>query len=183
MTHSETESLQTLLAQVFEFSEDDLRSNRTGRRSAAQDARITRQLRGTVRFVWIAFGLIFVVGLVAFMLDRMRADHLTLDAILTFLALTVFLALVVGFFLWRHVKRVQIALKAGKVCTVKGEIRLESEHSERLRHWYICVADQCFPLERGDHRMQLQQSGVCGQPACLYYLMPSHQLLSLELLH
>ena len=181
MTQQTTTDLQALLAEVFEFSTVDIEANRAGEFSAAQRERMTAKHHANSRFAWVAFAIIFGLALPGFSAEMNRTGKLGVNTMMAFLGLTTFFGVIVwgGIRYYRH--QLRRTLREGTVHSARGNIRIVGERGEKLTHWFFCVGNQRFPIERSDHRIRLQQSGVAGRSATVYYAAPWRGLLCVVL--
>ncbi|NEX19528.1 hypothetical protein G3480_04235 [Thiorhodococcus mannitoliphagus] len=181
MTQDERPDQQAILAEVFEFSPADIEANRMGKISAAQKARITGKHYANSRFAWIAFAIIFGLGLLGFSAEMIRTENMGVKSLLIYSGFTAFFALIVWAFILYYRHQMNRTLRERKVQSVTGKIRIIGERGEKLTHWYFCVGNLRFHIERSDHRILLQESGVEGWAARVYFSAPWHGLLSVVL--
>ncbi len=181
MTQNEMSNLQAILAKVFEFSPTDIADNRRGKLSAAQRERITAKHYANSRFAWVAFAIIFWLGLLGFSAEMMRTGNMGVKSLLMYFGATAFFGLIVWAFILHYRHQMKRTLREGNVHSVRGKIQIIGERGEKLTHWYFCVGNQRFEIDRSDHRILLQQSGVAGREAIMYFSAPWHGLLSVVL--
>jgi hypothetical protein len=179
MAQNEISNQQAILAEVFGFSPEDIAANRTGKISPAQRARITSKHYANSRFAWVVFAAVFGLGLLGFSAEMIRTENMGVKTLLLYLGVTACFGLIVWVFILYHRHRMKRTLRKGKVQSVKGTIRITGEQREKLTHWYVCVGDHRFEIDRSDHRILLQQSGVGGREAWAYFSVPWRGLLSI----
>ncbi len=181
MTQQTTTDLQALLAEVFEFSTADIEANRAGEFSAAQRERMTAKHDANSRFAWVAFAIIFGLALLGFSAEMNRTGKLGGNAMLTFFGLTTFFGVIVWGSIRYYRHQLRRTLREGTVHSVRGSIQIVGERAEKSWDWFFYVGDQRFPIERADHRIRLQQSGIAGRSATVYYAAPWRGLLCVVL--
>ncbi len=169
-----------MLCEVFGFSTEDLHENRAGRMSDAQKWRILQTHERNSRFAWGAFAVILGVGFLGFSADMIRSGQMGSRALFAYAGFTA----IIGAVVWAYVRfyrgRMRLTLVTGRMHSVSGPLRIVAERREKLLHWTLRVGDQQFALERADHRIRLQNSGILGRHVTVYYSMPWHGLLSVE---
>ena len=181
MTQNETANLQALLAEIFAFSPADIAANRMGKLSAAQRERMAAKHHANARFAWVAFAIIFGLGLLGFSAEMLRTGNLGVKSLLMYLGLVALFGSIVWAFILYYRHQMKRTLREGNVYSVSGEIQIVGERIEKLTHWYFCVDNQRFEIDRSDHRILLQQCGVAGREAIAYFSAPWHDLLSVVL--
>ena len=181
MSQNETANLQTILAEIFAFSSEDIAANRMGKLSAAQRERMAAKHYANSRSAWMAFAIIFGLGLLGFSAEMMRTGNLGVQSLLTYLGLAALFGLIVWGFIFYYRRQLKRTLREGAVHSVRGEIQIVMERGEKLMHWYFCVGNQRFEIDRADHRILLQQCGVAGRESIVYFSAPWHGLLSVVL--
>ncbi len=181
MLPNETANLQAILAEVFAFSPEDVAANRMGKLSATQRERMAAKHHANSRFAWVAFAIIFGLGLLGFSAEMMRTGNLGAKSLLMYSGLAALFGLIVWGFILYYRRQLKRTLREGNVYAVRGEIQIIMERGEKLMHWYFCVGNQRFEIDRSDHRILLQQCGVAGREAIVYFSAPWHGLLSVVL--
>ena len=181
MTQNEITDLQAMLAEIFEFLPEDIAANRTGKLSIAQRERITSKHYANSRLAWGAFTIIFGLGLLGFSAEMIRIGNMGVKALLMYFGVTAFFGLVVWAFILYYRDQMKRTLEEGRAEFVQGKIRIIGERGEKLMHWYFCIGNQRFEIDRYDHRVLLQESGVVGREAGVYFSTPWHGLLSVVL--
>ena len=169
---------QALLAAVFDFSSSDIAANRAGSFSQEQKQRMLSTHHRNSRFAWIAFGLIFGLGLVGFSAETIRNDEMGAESLLAYFALTAFFGGVVWMGILYFRRQMKRTLGKGKVKSVQGTIQVVGMRIEKLTHWYFCVGNRKFRIDRSDHRVRLQQSDLVGRDALVFYSSPWKGVLS-----
>jgi hypothetical protein len=165
-------NLQAALAEVFEFSPADIAANRQGRLSAAQRERITSKHYADSRLAWVVFAIIFGLGLIGFSAEMIRTENMGAKSLLIYFGVTAFFGSIVWTFILYYRHQLKRTLREGNAQPVKGKIQLTTERSERLLQRYFWVGNQRFRIDRYDHFVLLQQSGVAGREAILYVSAP-----------
>lgn len=181
MSQNDTANLQAILAEVFAFSPEDIAANRMGQLSAAQRERIPAKHQANARFAWVAFAIIFGLGLLGFSAEMLRTGNLGAKSLLTYFGLVALFGSIVWAFILYYRHQMKRTLREGNVYSVRGQIQIIAERGEKLTHWYFCVGNQRFPIDRSNHRILLQQCGVAGRKAIVYFSAPWHDLLSVVL--
>jgi hypothetical protein len=181
MAQNEMSNLQAILTKVFVFSPADIAANRTGRISAAQKARITSKHYANSRFAWVAFAIIFGLGLIGGSADMIRTGNMGVKFLLMYFGVTAFFGLIVWAFILYYRHQMKCTLREGSVQSVKGKIQLITERAERTTLRYFCVGNHRFKIDRYDHFVLLQQSDVAGLEARVYFSAPWQELLSVVL--
>ena len=181
MASSEISELQAILYDVFEFSNEDIKANRIGKMSEAQKACIFKKHRANSRFAWVAFSTVFSIGFVGGSVDMIRTEKMGVEFLLMYLGVTMFFAVIVWAFIVYYRRQMETTLREENIQSVRGKIKIICVRGEKLMHWYFSVGHYRFQIERGDHRILLQQSGVVGREAEVYFSLPRQDLLSVVL--
>ncbi|WP_146438452.1 hypothetical protein [Crateriforma conspicua] len=172
---------QAALETVFGFSQDDLAVNRSGELSATQKDQIARAHYANSRFAWIAFLIVFGVAFFGFCADMLRRDTFGVRALAAYAGVTMLFALILWGFILYHRNQMKRTLRDGRTFPVKGKIQLYTKRSEKLMHRYFCIGDHPFQVERYDHFVLLQESGLAGQEAIMYVSTPRKAVQSVDL--
>ncbi|NEQ42131.1 MAG: hypothetical protein F6K00_00640 [Leptolyngbya sp. SIOISBB] len=181
MIQNERSNLQAILAEVFEFSPADIAANRAGEISAAQKARITNTHYANSRAAWELFFIIFGLGLLGFSAEMIRTENMGVKSLLTYFGVTAFLGLIVWAFILYYRHQMKRTLRAGSAQLVEGTIQLITERGEKTQSRYFCVCNHRFRIDKYEHFVVLQQSGVAGRQVIAYVSSPWHDLLSVIL--
>mgnify|MGYP001797084907 FL=1 len=181
MIHNERSNPQAILAEVFEFSPADIAVNRTGEISAAQKARITKTHYVNSRAAWELFFIIFGLGLLGFSAEMIRTGNMGVKSLLTYFGVTAFFGLIVWAFILYYRHQMKRTLREGSAQLVEGTIQLITERGEKTQIRYFCVCNHRFRVDKYEHFVALQQSGVAGRKVVAYVSAPWHDLLSVVL--
>lgn len=181
MNHDELSKLQALLAEVFEFSPTDIAANRTGKISRAQRARMARKHYANSRLAWVSFAIIFGLGLLGASAEMIRLGHFGANFLQVYFGVTALFGLIVWAFVLHSRHRMRRTLREGNVRSARGSIQIIGVRVEKLTHWYFCVGNHRFEIDRSDHRILLQQSGVAGREGTVHFSVPWKDLLSVVL--
>ena len=181
MSNKQFSGPQAVLRQIFGFSAEDLTANRKGELSSSQKSRIMAKHRANCRFAWVVFAIFFGVGMFGFSVEMLRAHNFGTKFLLMYFGATALIALVVWASILYYRHQMRRVLREGKVDSVRGRVQIIGKRIEKLTHWHFCVGTQSFAIERGDHRIQLQQSGVEGREVIVYFTNPAYGVLSIDL--
>ena len=173
--------LQALLADVFEFSEQDIAANQSGRMTPDQWERMVTKHYANIRLAWVALAVIFGIGFIGFFAEMVRLGTMDAFAVQVFLGMAVLFCTITGLGIMYFRRQLKWTLANNDVQTVSGTIAIIAVRVEKLITWYFCVGHVRFRIEQGRHRIQLQQSGIEGRQATAYYSAPWHDLLSVRL--
>lgn len=110
-----------------------------------------------------------------------RTEKISVEFLMTYFGVTIFFAVIVWAFIFHYRRQMETILREGNIQSVRGKIEIICVPGEKLMHWYFSVGHFRFEIERGDHRILLQQSGVAGREAEAYFSLPRQYLLSVVL--
>lgn len=175
-------NLQALLAKTFEFSEQDIAANQSGRMTPNQWERMVTKHYANTRLAWVALAVIFGIGFIGFFAEMVRLGTLDAFAMQVFLGMAVLFCAITGLGVVYYRRQLKRTLIKNDVQTVSGAIAIIAVRVEKLITWYFCVGQVRFRIEKARHRIQLQQSGIEGRQATAYYSTPWVEVLSVQLL-
>jgi uncharacterized membrane protein YcjF (UPF0283 family) len=137
MNVCEISELQALLEKVFDFSIEDVRANRNAKMSEAQKALISQKHYANSRFAWIAFSIIFGLGLIGGSIDIIRSEKDWVEFLQIYLGVTIFFAVVVLGFISYYRRQISMMMREGGVLEVKGKIEIVGVRGEKLMNWCL----------------------------------------------
>ncbi len=167
-----SDSLNNALKVALYLETNDIETNRDGRISEHQRARILGQMQA----VWIGMGCLW---------SLMTLPLIILALILSYPMVRIIILILIGIWLLGYVRAtmnirkqhrtVREDLARGEADAIQGT--LVKDHPPNTRNYYLGIGDALFPVPRFLYDMATE-----GQPTVIYYLAESQQLLSLEYL-
>lgn len=182
--------LNSILHELFQFDEEDVRLNRQHIISDAQKQRMTAKHNDDMALAWLGFRLFAVIGLVGSTAAALQAG----DSLMSmWRAAGISLAVIGGVtavILAYSKIRLQRTLNGATVMQVRGDIVLTSQNYGKIPTYYLSVGSKNFPLSDSSHapidfamRQRLDQWVRHGErlsDATVYYAHPWQYVLSVE---
>ena len=180
-TQPPSSQLQNCLEEIFDFTEQDLAANRQGSISERQIGRMTAKHYDHCRFAWWTYWAILGVGFLGFLAAMYRDGTLGINSVSYY----AFMMGIVAGFLWIAILyyRFQLrkTLKQPVANKLSGPIRLQTKRGEKLHQRYFCIGQQQFRIDYYSDYVRLLQLQKANCNGTVYYSLPWHDLLSVEL--